>query len=112
EEELDVVDLPDRTRASGGDTRPVEFTVTQPAHHTAEVMAMEIWFREGQDPVLPTYKKPATLIKRSLSGQTLRAYSLTGVFVSRRATADLEMDNEGEMDTIEWTLNADKVLPI
>jgi len=112
EEELETVDLPDRTVASGGQTKTLEFTATLPAHHLIMQAAMELWFVEGRDPVASTYKKTATLILKSISGSTLRTYSLLGLFVCKRATPDLEMANEGEMATIEWTFKADQMLPI
>jgi len=112
EEELETVDLPDRTVASGGQTKTLEFTATLPAHHLIMQAAMELWFVEGRDPVASTYKKTATLILKSISGSTFRTYSLIGLFVCKRATPDLEMANEGEMATIEWTFKADQMLPI
>ena len=76
EEELERTTLPDRTSASGGNTGPVEFTVMHPMHHAIEEAALEAWFQEGQDPVSPTYKKPATLIHLSNSGGTCSSAAL------------------------------------
>ena len=112
EEELQAVELPDRTNASGGHTAPVEFTAMSMMHHVIEQIALELWFKEGQDPVSPTYKKVGSLIHRSLTGQTIRTYTLTGVFISKRKLPDLDMANEGEPAIIEWTLKADQVLPV
>ena len=110
EEELDKVSLPDRTFASGGRTKEFEFTVKQPTHHTAERMAMEAWYEEGKDPVALTYKKPGTLVKQSLSGTNIVMYILQGLFVCKRNTNDLEMNNDGELDEIEWTIACDSVI--
>jgi len=107
ERELQTVDLPDRTTASGGGTNPVEFTADLPAHHIIQQAAMEAWFVEGQDPVSPTYKKVGTLVLKSGSGLVLRPFPLLGLYVSKRATPDLEMANEGELAIITWTLKAD-----
>ena len=109
-EELDVVDLPDRTKASGGNTQAVEFTITQPSHHNLEVEAMEAWFSEGKDPVSATYKKSGLIIKRNNAGDIVRTYTLTGMFVMSRGTADLSLEDEGSMDTIEWGMSADEVV--
>lgn len=111
EDELQTTELPDRTRASGGNTGPTEFDVIIPMHHTVERAAMEIWFREGQDPVLPTYKKGGTLIYKSISGNSFSSRTLIGVFVTKRADPDLEMEGEGEMASITYTLSVDKILP-
>jgi hypothetical protein len=112
EEELDTATLPDRTVVTGGASKAVEFTVKQPAHHTVEVAAMEAWYTEAKDPVTPTYKKNATLIMKSGTGQILRTFSLIGTFPKKRKTPDLDMSNEGEMAAYEWTMSCDEPLPI
>jgi hypothetical protein len=112
EDELQTTELPDRTRASGGNRGPTEFTMMLPMHHLVEQAAMEVWFRSSQDPVLPTYKIVGTLIHKSISGETLRTYSLVGAFPSKRVLPDLEMANEGEMAAVEWTISVDDILPI
>jgi len=112
EEELQSVSLPDRTVASGGNTAPVEFTAETMMHHLLEQVALELWFKEGQDPVSPTYKKVGTLIHKSLTGNTLRTFTVVGVFISKRKLPDLEMANEGEPAVVEWTFKADQILPI
>lgn len=112
EQEISAIDLPDDTVASGGKTRPVEFTVSVPEHHIVEQAAMESWFAEGQDPVSPTYKKSGTLIKQSGTGNILRTYSIVDAWVSRRATPDLDMANDGDMATTEYTIRADDLKPI
>lgn len=111
EEELETVDLPDRTTASGGHTKPVEFTITQPMHHLVELAAMEAWFRESQDPVSPTYKKNATLVMTSIGGDVSKTYSLMGLYPSKQKLPDLDMANEGEMNVVEWTMKADDITP-
>lgn len=112
EDELETADLPDRTRASGGNRKATEFTMMIPMHHTVEQAAMELWFRESQDPVSPTYKKAGTLVHQSISGTTIRTFTLIGVFPTKRALPDLEMVNEGEMAGVEWSMSADDIEPI
>jgi len=112
EDELQTVDLPDRTKASGGNRGPSEVVVMLPMHHLAEQAAMELWYTESQDPVAPTYKKVGTLIYKSLSGQAFKSYTLDGVFPSKRSLPEGDMANEGEQANVEWTLQVDNVLPI
>ena len=112
EDELETTELPDRTVASGGNRKATEFTVMVPLHHLPEQAALEVWFRESQDPVSPTYKKPVTLTHESLSGNKSRTFSLVGVFPKKRKMPDLEMMNEGEMAQTEWTFSADDVMPL
>ena len=109
EEELETVDLPDRTVASGGNTKAVEFTVSMPTHHTPERIAMENWNLQCRDPVAPNYKKIGTLVKQSLTGINMVSYTLQGLFVKKRSTPDVEMSNEGELDELEWTMSADQI---
>jgi hypothetical protein len=110
EEELETVDLPDRTTASGGNTKPIEFTAAIPTHHTEERDAMEAWYQEGQDPVDPGYKKTAILVKQSISEFQTVAYTLIGTYPCKRNTSELEMANEGELDQIEWTFKSDQII--
>jgi hypothetical protein len=112
EEELDTVDLPDRTKASGGNTKPIEFVATHPIHHSSENTFLEIWFNDSQDPVRPWYKRAATLLVSSISGLNTRSYNLVGLFPSKRKTADLDMANEGELNANEWTFNTDLIIPL
>lgn len=109
EDELEIVDLPDRTKASGGNRKAVEFTASVPMHHLAEQAALEIWFSQSQDPVDPGYKKVATLIYISIDGNVFRTFSLTGVFPSKRSASELDMADDGSMSATEWTFQADDV---
>lgn len=111
EDELQTVDLPDRTTASGGNRGPTEFDITLPMHHTTEQLAMEAWYVESQDPVSPTYKKVGTLIHQSISGGALRTYPLVGMYPSKRTLPDLEMANEGEQANVVWTIKVDDIMP-
>lgn len=106
EEELDTVDLPDRTKASGGSTKAIETTATHPKHHAVEDAFLEAWFLESRI-VSPTYKKAASLIVSSISGLVNRSYNLIGMFPSKRKTADLDIGNEGELNVTEWTFMID-----
>lgn len=111
EEELEAVDLPDRTSVSGGQTKPIEFTGKVPTHHVEQRIAMEGWFEEGKEPVSPTYKKIGTLVKMSLSGIQVVSYVLPGCWVCKRNTPDLDMNDEGAIDLTEWTFKADQIIP-
>jgi hypothetical protein len=109
EQELETVTLPDRTVASGGNTKALETTIAIPAHHRVEIAAMEKWCIDGEDPVAPDYKKAATLIMKRISIKDGLAFSLTGVFAKKKKTPDLEMSNEGDMAVIEYTLSIDSI---
>lgn len=109
EEETESVDLPDRTSASGGNSKPVEFTATSFEHHTVELAALEAWRREALDPVSALYKKVGTLIKRGIEGNIVSTRTLIGLWVQKRKDADLDLANEGDPAMIEWTMKTDKL---
>jgi hypothetical protein len=111
EEELKTVDLPDNTKASGGDSNPVEFTFSIPLHHAVEVLALEEWWLECKNSA-PTYKRPATLTYKTASETAVRSYFLDGMFLTKRNLPDSEMGNDGEAQLIEWTASADSVEPL
>lgn len=112
EETIERVVLPDRTAASGGQKPPGEFTIELPIHHDAEFAAMELWYKEGQDPVMATYKKPCTLIVKSISGQKTRNFTLIGVWVSGRTLPDLDKENEGELAKATYLMSYDDIIPL
>jgi len=112
EDELNKAELPDRTAASGGESAPTELEVTIPVHHKGEMAAMEAWYRESKDPVSPTYKKAATFVYYTISGGVAAAYAGVGVFPSKRALPEQDMEGEGEMGVCTWTLSIDDHQPI
>lgn len=112
DEELEVADLPDRTKASGGYTKAGSMTIKLPMHHIIERVAMEKWFSDSQEPVALDYKKAATLIHFDNAGRPIASYTLLGCFVMKRKTPDLELKNAGEMAEIEYTISWDDVVPV
>jgi uncharacterized protein (DUF305 family) len=110
EENTDAVDLPDKTKASGGRTNPVEFTVGIPAHHTEEINAMDAWKKEGEGDVQATYKKVAILTMMSLSGSNIFTHICVGTFITGRNVTEVDMGNDGEMEIVEYTLSSDDVM--
>lgn len=109
EQEVSSAELPDRTRVSGGQRGMLETDVTTPAHHQVEQAAWEVWFKEGQDPVSPTYKKTCTLTQPSISGGKTRVVMLSGVWVMKRSEAGREMNDDGDQVTITYGLSIDDV---
>jgi hypothetical protein len=112
EVEVAPVDLPDRTKATGGQLGTSELTVEVPMHHGSQIAAMELWFQEGQDPVTITYKKAATLTHFSGSGAISKNYSMLGVWISKRKLPDLSFEDAGAMAVAEYTLQVDTILPL
>lgn len=110
EEEIEKVDLPDRTAASGGQKKALTTTVKVPSHHTIQILAMEAWFKSGQDPVAPTYKKSGVLVQRTIhSAASRRTYMLSGVWCMKRTTPELSLANEGEQSEVEYQLSIDQI---
>lgn len=112
EEDLETVNLPDRTTASGGQRGPVSFSIGVPAHHSDEIASLEAWYKESQDPVSPTYKKNATLTLISLTSTRKLQFQLRGSFVCGRHIEEQSMANEGEMNVITYPMKADECFPV
>lgn len=113
EEELEAVDMPDRTRASGGNTKPAELTLRVPLHHASDLKKMDKWFKDCQGNVATNYKKTGTLTNLSLTNaaNTAYAHTLEGCFLTKRAFPDQAMENEGGMAYAEYTMSIDDVVP-
>lgn len=111
EEELENVDLPDRTAASGGHTKTIEFEAALPLHHRLQQAAMETWYADSQEPVAIDYKKTAILTLPSLTNLVQARFTIIGMFPCKRKTGDLDMNNEGELHVVMWTFKADRVQP-
>lgn len=109
EEEIDNVELPDRTFASGGHSKPFEFTFSIPAHHASEVNACKDWYADCQEPVADDYKKDATLVLTSISTRKTQSYLIEGMFLCKWKMSDMASDNEGEDHRIEFTAKGDKL---
>lgn len=112
DDETEAVDLPDRTKASGGNKKPIEFTAKSFEHHETERAALEAWHKEGRDPVTKTYKKVGTLIKRNIGGEVATTNTLSGLWITKKKSPDLDMSNEGQAAMLEWTFSADSIDPI
>jgi hypothetical protein len=112
EEEILSVDLPDHTTASSGEKGAIEFELELPVHHTAEFAAMELWYKEAQDPISPTYKKPATLTFLSISGRAKRSFTIVNCWVGGRDLPDLNMEDEGDIALVKYKMKADELQPI
>ena len=108
--ETTVVELPDRTQASGGEETVNTFTATLPAHHSVDVNICDVWLQESRDPVLPTYKKAATLIEQNIHGEAKLSHAFVGLWISQKQLSAKELGNDGEMATITYTFNYDSVV--
>ena len=110
EEELDFVDLPDRTSRTGGRTKQIEFEVVQPMHHDIEVAAMEAWYTECKDPVSPDHLKIWTYTRIDLGDNPRRVTVLDNCSVMKKVESESDLDNDGDMATITWTIKADATI--
>lgn len=112
EQEMDTVDLPDRTKASGGRAKPGDSDVKVPMHHLNEIAAMDAWYEEAKDPVTLTYKKVGTMSFISLSGLVIQSYTVLGAWLNKRATPDGELDNEGDLSEVTYGMCWDDILKL
>jgi hypothetical protein len=112
ETEVPAIDLPDRTKATGGQPSSAELTVTVPMHHASEILQMDIWHTEAQDPITITYKRAGILEHKSGTGDIIKQYTLIGIWCSKRKLPDLAYDDDGAMAEVEYTLQVDSVMPL
>lgn len=108
EQEIDKAELPDRTARSGGRTKAIEFDVTQPMHHTLEVLAWELWWTMCSNSV-PGYLKLGLLTLFDDRNIPVKKFILPKLWITKRKHSDNELDSEGKMGTITWTLSADDI---
>ncbi len=109
EEELETVDLPDRTKAAGGTSKPVEFTITIPVHHTDAMSFMEQWYEAGKENTADGYKRDCLLDYLNVGGDIVKQYEVLSSFPFKFMLPDMELDNEGEIAMVEWTISADSI---
>jgi len=112
ETEVEPVEMPDRTWASGGQETATELEVEIPMHHTVNAFAMELWYSEGKDPVSMFYKKVGTLTFTANNDAKIFAWELIGCWCYKRSLSDAEMSNEGEQMTITYGIKVDSVIPM
>lgn len=108
EQELETVDLPDKTVATSGRVGATEFTVKIPAHEE-QMSTLDTWWKDCQGDVAAGYKKSATLSLMDTFGAAKSNWSISGMFPTKRALPELNAANEGEMAMVEWTFKADDV---
>lgn len=111
EQEAVTIELPDRTVVAAGVKKATEFTISIPMHHQDEQLSMETWWKSCQDPVAPDYKKEIVIQHQAVGGETIRQYTLSGAFPTKRKLPDLDLSDDGELAVVEWTLSVDDVDP-
>jgi len=110
DEEMDASETPDRSRRSGGRTKPVAFDITIPMHHATERAAMEVWYRMGKDPINPAYKKVGALIGYTQSGVAFVKYTFTGMWLTKRGIPGFDRGGEGAVQMLTYGCSADEVV--
>ena len=110
--ETETVDMPDRTVVSGGHRKTLDFTLKVPTHHADETAAWELWHAQSTYPVVPGYKRPATLIQTSLDGTKSKSWEIVGMFPYKLGLMPMSMKDEGNLSEVTHSCKADDFLPI
>lgn len=112
EETVTKVELPDGSVASGGQTEPVEFTISVPMHHDLEYTYMELWYKASKGPLIPpSAYKTTSIVMKSASQAKQRSMTVLGSFVSGRSSPELDMEGGGsEFLQVEYTISADNII--
>jgi hypothetical protein len=110
EQELETVELPDKTVVTSGRLGVTEFTIKMPAHESTAMAAMDAWWKlcYGTNTTLG-YKKDATLTLLDTYGDSKSTWAISGLFPTKRSLPELNAASEGEMAMAEWTFKADDV---
>ena len=111
DEEIAVIEMPDRTSRSGGQTKPIKFSGKIPMHHDVEVAALEIWYKQAQDPVQEGYLKAGSMMFYRSNGDP-RPFELINLWISGRSIPGGDMGNEGEPAMLTFKFEADEVTPV
>jgi hypothetical protein len=118
---LEHVELPDRTKAPTGQTKPGNFKISFPLHDVPTRLYFEEWINACKAPVSPLSKRSGTVVMYSIYAGSLfgaitgsATYGLSGLFIEEadRMPKEFDMKNEGEMAEIELTLSFDNVYPV
>lgn len=110
EQELETVELPDKTVVTSGRLGVTEFTIKMPAHESTAMDAMDTWWKMCYGTNATSgYKKDATLLLLDTYGGTKSSWTISGMFPTKRALPELNAASEGEMAMAEWTFKADDV---
>lgn len=107
EENLQVAELPDGTKASGGRTEASETTIVIPQHVTQSRQVMDLWWQSCKDPVQPDAYKNITVTGTSSTGANTSVSTLIGVFITSRKSADYALEDGSTMTVIEYTCSVD-----
>lgn len=112
EETLTIVTMPDRTKRSGGQTDPIEFSGTIPAHHEVERLALDQWYNQAKDPVTPGYRKAGSIVFERADGARILPFEFTNLWISGRTVPAGDMANDGDPALITYKFQADEITPV
>ena len=105
--EGDVVDLADRTRASGGRTKPFNIEIDIPTHLVEENLRMEAW-HQAFLLKLPGYKI-AGIVTYPMNWFTGAGVSdsLIGAMCISKGRPEVDANSDGDMMVTTWTISVD-----
>lgn len=106
-QEGDVVDLADRTRASGGRTKPFNLEIDIPTHLVEENARMDAWHKAFLAK-LPGYKN-AGIMTYPTNWYTGEGVSdtLIGSMCTSKGRPEVNANSDGEMMVTTWTVSVD-----
>jgi len=109
EQELETVELPDKTVATSGRAGIVEFTIKVPAHESNSIASLNGWFMSCRGSVSTDYKKDGTLALQNTYGETVSSWSISGMFPMKRTLPEMNAAGAGDLSMSEWAFKADDV---
>ena len=109
EQELETVELPDKTVATSGRAGIVEFTIKIPAHEDGAIAALDRWFMQCRGTVATDYKKDGTLALQNTYGDAVSSWAISGMFPMKRTLPEMNAAGAGDLSMSEWAFKADDV---
>lgn len=105
--DTESADLPDGTSVSGGRTKPADFTITVPAHHTSDVAFLEKLRAKALDPIQPDYKQDWTILFFSKTGMKFKGWNIKDCWVAGENIPDEDLSKPADMAEIEFSVKFD-----
>ena len=109
EQEIEVVEAPDRTAHSSGIGKHVKLTVKIPGHARASKDAMHGWHEECLGPVSDNYKKTGTLQYYNNQLQPVEEYYVEGAWVCKFMEDQAQMEESSKIHQTEFEIEVDKL---
>jgi len=110
--EVELADMPDRTRQSTGNEKPIDTTIKTLIHHTEEMLAMEALYLATRTGTAGYKVEGTTLSLNGADEVKVRGYLLLGFIIHGMEIPDLKAGDQGSPVEVTWSVSLDGVEPL